>query len=143
MSTTAVKTQSPATPAGSRTANRSLTVAAGAAAAAVVWVVASKAAKVPLDVKNGSKTQHVGIATVITVSLLAGLLAWGLATLLERRAKSPRRTWTVVALVVLLVSLTGPLSSGTTEATKVSLACEHLAVAAVLILGMARTVARR
>jgi hypothetical protein len=38
-----------------------------------------------------------------------------------------------VAIVVVLLSLGGPLTSGTTAAAKVTLALMHLAVAAVLI----------
>jgi hypothetical protein len=123
---------------------RALTVAAGVVAATAVWIVADPLAGVALDVKSGSKTQHVALPVAIFVSLLAGLAAWGVTTLLSRRSSgNPRTTWLIAGSIVLLVSLTGPLGSGIGTATKVSLVCEHLAVAAVLIPGMARTMAPR
>lgn len=44
-----------------------------------------------------------------------------------------RAVWTAIALVTLALSLTGPLSSRVTRATKVALAGMHLAAAAVLV----------
>jgi Family of unknown function (DUF6069) len=48
-----------------------------------------------------------------------------------------------VALVVLALSLAGPLRGGTTTAAKTALACMHMAAAAVLIPMLARSVVRR
>jgi hypothetical protein len=118
---------------------RALTVAAGVVAATAVWIVADPLAGVALDVKSGGKTQHVALPVAILVSLLAGLAAWGVSALLHGKSRAPRRTWLITGVVVLLVSFTGPLGSGIGTGTKVSLLCEHLAVAAVLIPGMART----
>jgi hypothetical protein len=113
-------------------------------AAVAVWVVAGPVSGVPFKIKSGSKTQHVDAPTVVIITLIAGLAAWGVVALLERSsASSPRILWTAIAVVVLALSLAGPFGSGITQATKVSLACEHLAVAAVLIPGMARTLTRR
>jgi hypothetical protein len=70
---------------------------------------------------------------VVLTTLLAGLAGWGLLALLERFTTRARRTWIVIALVVLVLSLAaGPLG-GVTAGAKVALACLHLAAGAVLI----------
>jgi Family of unknown function (DUF6069) len=65
----------------------------------------------------------------------------GAAGLLERFTARPRTSWTAIAVLVGLLSLAGPLSTiaSTTAANGVSLALLHLAVAAVLIPGLAAT----
>ena len=113
---------------------RPLAVLGAAAAALTVWAVAGPLAGVDLRVRFGSATvQHVGPATVAIVSILAGLAAWALLAALERFTPRARAVWTAIALAALALSLAGPLSSGTTTATKVALAGMHLAAAAVLI----------
>lgn len=68
-------------------------------------------------------------AAVITVA--AGLSSRALLTAFERPAARPlRRSWTITAVAVLVVSLAGPLGAGTTTSTKAALACTHLAAAA-------------
>ena len=121
----------PARP-GRRT--RALAVLGAAGATLTVWAVAGPLAGVDLRVRLGSATvQHVGPATVVIVSILAGLAAWGLLAALEHFTPRARTVWTAIALVTLALSLAGPLSSGVTTATKVALAGMHLAAAAVLV----------
>jgi hypothetical protein len=69
------------------------------------------------------------------------LAGWGLLALLERFTARPRTSWTVIAVGVGLLSLAGPLSTiaPTTVTNGLSLALMHLAVAAVLIPGLAAT----
>ena len=116
---------------GQRT--RALAVLGAAAATLTVWAVAGPLAGVDLRVHLGTATQHVGPATVAVVSILAGLAAWGLLAALEHFTPQARIVWTAIALVTLALSLTGPLSSGVTTATKVALTGMHLAAAAVLV----------
>jgi hypothetical protein len=82
--------------------------------------------------------QGVGIESVVGASLAASLLGWGLLTLLERRTRRARTIWSRIAIVVLLVSLSLPLSAGATISSTAALALMHLAVAAVLITGLRR-----
>jgi hypothetical protein len=120
---------------------RRLIVVAGASAAALaIWAVADPLAGVDLTVRLSGAEQHVGAGAVVAASLVAGLAAWASLALLERLAERARRIWTVIAVVVLALSLTGPLGA-VGAASTVALACMHLAVAAVLILGL--TVRRR
>jgi Family of unknown function (DUF6069) len=122
-------------------ARRLTAVIAAATAAAGVWAVAGPLAGVQLmaRVSAHGPAQQVGPASVVIMSLLAGLAAWALLALLERHASHPRRTWTAVAATVLAISLAGPLTAGRGIATVTALCGMHLAVGAVLILAMRRT----
>jgi hypothetical protein len=79
---------------------------------------------------------------VVIASLLAGLAGWALLVVLERFGRRPRRTWTGIAVVVLALSLGGPLGNGVHTATTITPAGMHLAVGAVLILALRRTAPR-
>lgn len=132
-STTAPATASPVLRA------RLLAVAGAVVAPLTVWTIASPLAGVDLEVATGDTTQTVGVVPVLVASLLASLLGWGLLTLLEKRTPRARGIWTVVAVVVLALSLGGPLGAGVTGAAKVTLALLHVAVAAVLVPALRRT----
>nr|QBF51789.1 hypothetical protein [Streptomyces caniferus] len=124
---------------------RVLAVLGTAAATLVVWVIAAVLLDVKLEVrmKPGAALQHIGPATVVVAGLVAGLAAWALLALLERLTPRARRVWTVLAVVVLALSLIAPLQSGVTTAVKVTLLCMHLVAAAVLVPALARTAVRR
>jgi Family of unknown function (DUF6069) len=135
----AIPTSSPAT--RSRRRTRVLAVVGAALATLTVWVVADPLAGVDLTVRQGSgaSLQEVGPAAVLLVTVLAGLAGWALLAFLERRSSSAGRTWTVLAVVVTVLSLTGPLTAGTTTASKAVLMGMHLAAAAVLVPLLARS----
>jgi hypothetical protein len=128
-----------------RVSRRGLTVAAAVLAAVIVWLIAVPVAGIDLLVRpGGGATQQVGVGSVVAVSLLAALLGWGLLAMLERLLPARARTvWTVAAGVVLVLSLAGPLTGGTTPAVAATLALMHLAVGAVLIIGLPRRTVRR
>ena len=75
----------------------------------------------------------VGIDAVVLSSLAGSLAGWGLLAILERRFARARTIWTGIAIAVLLVSFSAPISAGTATTTKFALAMMHVAVAAVLI----------
>jgi Family of unknown function (DUF6069) len=110
-------------------------VVATAVAAEVVFLAVHQAGGVDLAVRNGSTVTHVGAAAVVAVSLLVALAAWGLLALLQRMSGRGRRIWTIVATVIFVVSLLGPLGGETASAT-LGLAALHLTVAAVVIPGL-------
>jgi Family of unknown function (DUF6069) len=123
-----------------RAGRRASTVAAAVLAAVIVWLVAVPVAGLELRVLLGGAIQEVGIGSVVTVSLLATLIGWGLLALLERLLPARARTaWTAIAGSVLVLSLAGPLTGGTTPAVAATLALMHLAVGAVMILGLRRS----
>ncbi|KKK04677.1 DUF6069 family protein [Micromonospora sp. HK10] len=117
-------------------------VLAATAATLAVWVVAVPLAGVDLVARTGGAEQRVTPVAVAVSTLLAGLAAWGLLALLERFTTRARPVWTVVALIVLLVSLLGPLGGGVGTAARVTLVAMHLVAAAVLVPLLHRTAAR-
>jgi len=122
--------------AGRRTVpRRALTVAGATAAALVVWALAGPVAGIDLAARSAGSTRTVGPGAIAAVSLVAGLAAWALLALMERLTRRPGRVWTIIAAVVLVLSLPGPLG-GVGAAARAVLAGLHLAVAAVLIPGL-------
>jgi hypothetical protein len=98
-----------------------------------IWAVAVPVAGLDLTATPiGGTATPVGALAVVAGALCAGLSGWALLAVLERHATRPRRTWTVVALVVLALSLATPLT-GATGISLLVLLSMHLAVGAVLI----------
>lgn len=109
---------------------------AAALAAAVVWA-AGTATGVELAARSGTTTQDVGLGSVVVVALVVGYAGWGVRALLDRTRSGGERAWLVTCAVVLAVSLLGPLGAVSPGAGAV-LATEHLAVGAVVALGLRR-----
>jgi hypothetical protein len=112
-------------------------VVAAAVCATITWVVVHVLGGVDLTVKSGPAINAVGVALTAAAAAGAG---WIALVLLERRSAHPRRTWTVLAVAVFVVSLLGPLG-GTTAAATGTLLALHSVVAAVVIAGLGRTAA--
>lgn len=108
-------------------------------AALAVWAVLAPLAGLDLAAMQGSSTIQIGGISVGVASAVAGVAGWGLLSLLERRTDRARRSWTIVALIVLVLSLGSPLASGMDIGAKLGLAALHLTVGAVLIPGLRRT----
>lgn len=121
--------------------------AAAAAAAPTVWLIVRYGAGLHLHAPAFGPTQRPttlpgGFAAAVAV--LAALAGWGLVELLETKARHPRRAWLVTAPVVLVVSLSAPLSGqGVTSSDRLALICMHLAVGAALIPLYARSLHAR
>jgi hypothetical protein len=113
------------------------TIAGAVGAALVVWVLSVPVAGVDLTVGSGSSRQTVGPAAVAVVSLLAGVAAWALLALLERRFRAGCRAWRITAWTVLALSLLGPLGAGATGAVLAILVAMHVVVGVTLIVGLA------
>jgi predicted permease len=121
---------------------RMLVVAAGAVASIAVWVPTGIIGGIlPTVLLNGNE-QVVRLYAIVVSSLVAGLAAWALLALLERKAKRPRRTWLLIATATLAVSLVSPLASAIDTETRVVLCAMHLIVGAVLIFGLGRSARR-
>lgn len=91
----------------------------------------------------GDDDQTIGFVPVILVTLVVGLVAWGLLTLLDRITANARTVWTAIAVIVLLVSLLGPLGSGVGTSSKIVLALMHVGAAVTIIPLMRRSAANR
>ena len=128
-------TTAPITPATAHLGwNRALGVAGATLAAVAVWALAIPILGASLVIRFGDGApQTIGIELVVIGSLTGSLLGLGSLVVLEKFTSRARTIWTVVAIGVLLVSLSLPFVAGTTASTKAALALMHLAVAGVLI----------
>jgi hypothetical protein len=117
-------------------------VAGAAVAALAVWAIADPLAGVDLRVRTGTTVQEVGPVAVAVVAVLVSAAGLALLALLERLMRRGRTAWLITACVVAVLSLLGP-AGGVTAGAKLSLACMHIAVAAVLIGVVAGTAERR
>lgn len=138
--TTPVRTAPAGDPASrTRARTRVLAVLGATAAASGVWVLA-EALGVDLAVqRRPGSIEAVGPAAVLLSSLVAALAGWAALAVLERLVARARTAWTVLALLVLVASMVGPLAGGTSTAAKAALAGMHLAVAAVLVPALRRS----
>ncbi len=119
---------------GSVRADAVVGVAAGVAAVGL-WSFWTQVAEVELVARQGQGTATVGLASVVVTAVMASGLGIGLLRLLEARTANALRTWTIAASVVFAVSLLGPLGA-TTVAAGLALLSLHLAMAAVLVVGL-------
>lgn len=124
-----------------RTSARSpFTVVLGATAAAVaIWVVATLAGAELTVSFSGQPVKKITLVSVIVAALVGSLAGWGLLALLRRFTANARAIWTVIAIVLLMFSLGGPLFAIASAGTKVALVAMHLAVGTVTIVGLRRT----
>jgi hypothetical protein len=138
MATTTINYAAPASNHAGRV--RALSVAGAVLAAAAVWAIAVQLLGTHLVIRFGSgAAETVGLDYVVGASLAASVAGWGLLALLERRTARGRTIWTAVAIVAFVVSLSLPLTAGTTLSSKAALALMHVAVAAVLISALRRS----
>lgn len=126
-----------------KTLSRLTAVGAAVLAALAVWAAFEPLGGIELRAPapgGTGRTHDVGPLTVLMPSLLASLAGWGLLAVLERFVRRARTVWTVVAIVVLALSLGGPLSAtGISALNQAALAAMHVAVAAALIPLLVRT----
>ncbi|MFI7544657.1 DUF6069 family protein [Actinoplanes sp. NPDC049599] len=121
------------------TKTRALTVAAAVVAAVVLWIIAVPIAGAELLTETAADKPpaEVPFGGVIISPLLVGLVGWGLLALLERFTTKGRLIWTIIAVVVLLVSFAGP-ATATTTGTMLWLSVMHIVVGGILIAGFTR-----
>ncbi|WP_216609986.1 DUF6069 family protein [Cellulosimicrobium protaetiae] len=112
-----------------------------AAVLAAVVLLVGTALGVDPEVRTATGTQDVGVVAAVVTALVVGFAAWGVRALLGRLlSRRPRRgevAWLVTCVLVLLVSLLGPLAAVTAGAVAL-LVVEHVAVGATLALGLRR-----
>ena len=124
-------------------------VAARTAVAAVAAVTANVLLQVlavaVLDIPDDF--EHIELRAVVLSTLIGVLAAGAVYALIARRARDPDRTFTVTAIVALLLSLAAPLSIGFDEtAGVITLMLMHVVTAAIVIAALtraARSPARR
>jgi hypothetical protein len=108
-------------------------VAVAAAAALVIWAVA-RLLGVDVEVEFGGGIREVGPVDILATTIVVGLAAWVVHSLLARTPRTAR-WWPFVGSTALAVSMLGP-SYQSDGAAAVALIAMHLAVGAVLIKGL-------
>jgi Family of unknown function (DUF6069) len=115
------------------------TVGGAVLATALLWTAAQVLGiELRVDPRNGRPPGVIGLPFAATLTLAVSLLGWGVRALLDRWTRRAPVVWTVLAVLVLLVSCAPLLVVGATGAAKTILALMHLAVAAVLIMVFSR-----
>jgi hypothetical protein len=119
-----------------------LAVAGAAGAAVLTWAVAVPLLGVHLRVGMAGAARTVGPGSVVAAAAVAGVLGWALLALLVRTVARAEAVWRAVAVVVLLLSLGGPVAMGVGTASVVVLLALHVVVALVLVPLLPRAVQR-
>ena len=91
----------------------------------------------------GSDDRTIGFGQVIVMTGVTGLIAWGLLAVLERITSRAKTIWTVIAVIVVVLSILGPIDGGVDTASKVVLALMHVGAAATIVPLMRRTIITR
>ncbi len=121
----------------SQTRLRFFTILLAPCAALAAWGLL-RLAGVDLVTSLGTGTSTVGALDVTAAALAAALAAWAIVHLIERRARAPRRVWSLVSSTALAISMIGP-SYFADGASAVGLMGLHVVTAAVVIGGLAAT----
>jgi hypothetical protein len=123
-----------------RAGRRAVLIVVSAVCGLIAWAMLGPVPGHDLVVRLGPEaaTQTVGPIAVAATALVAGLAGWAALALLERFTRHARVIWTALAIVVLAVSLLGPLN-GVDATTKAALLGLHTVVGVVLIVGLPRT----
>jgi hypothetical protein len=108
-------------------------VAVAAAAALLIWAVA-RLLGVDVEVELGGEIRQVGPADILVTTIVVGLAAWVLHSLLARTPRTAR-WWPFVGSMALAISMLGP-SYQSDGAAAIALVAMHLAVGAILIKGL-------
>ncbi len=118
------------------------TVAAAAATTTVAAI--SRAGDVPVAIEG----ERIPLAGFATMTILGSVVGVVLATVLQRRARHPRRTFVVTTVLLTALSCVPSLTAEADTATNLTLASTHLVAAAIVIpalasrLALARTATR-
>jgi hypothetical protein len=120
---------------------------AGAGVAALVnaalWA-AGRAADVSFLVSQpqGEEVDRVGVAMVVSATLVAFAIAWGLLALAARRSRRWVRAVLATAALVAVVSSAGPLAAADDTATGLLLAAMHVVTGGTFLVTAIRSGAR-
>jgi uncharacterized membrane-anchored protein len=101
--------------------------------AGLSWVM-WHASGTDLAVHAGAGTQHVGLVSALVTAAVVSLAGLGLLRFLEARVDHALRAWTMVACLVWLLSLLGPVGAVSVSAG-LGLLSLHLVVGSVVVVG--------
>jgi hypothetical protein len=117
-----------------------LLASAGAAAATTGAAAIATASGIAFTDRTGAAIPLLGFTQLTLVCALAGV---GLAALLARRARRPRRTFLRATTALVALSFVPDLASGFNGAATVTLVLIHLLAAAIVIPPLATRLAPR
>jgi hypothetical protein len=118
--------------AAARRRRRALGIVAALVAALAVWLLGHLAGA-DYWITDSQGTVRIDALVTAQVTVVLGLVGWGVLALLERLTRHGTTAWTVLAALVVLASLVPVLLVEATTPTRVALAAVHLAVGAVLV----------
>lgn len=122
----------------SRRLHRLQAVVLATLAALAAWTLSTLVLGIELEA--GWPPRGVNVGSVAVVSAGAAAAGWAFLAVLERFIVRARTTWTVVAVVVAVLSLSGPLTApAITDEGRIVLAAIHVLVGAVVITMLRRT----
>lgn len=118
-----------------RRRRRASAVAGAVAAALVVYALARLFyGQLRQPAFGAAESSSLGPGVVAVAATIAGLLGWTSVGLLERAGRQAARIWLLGAPLVLLASLSAPLSGhGVSGGNRLALVLMHLAAGSVLI----------
>ncbi len=90
---------------------------------------------VPEEFGDMSVTMEMPVGVVVGFTFVIGLVAWALATILERATSNARNIWTFLAVVALAGSIPGVYQLGLEGADLVWQVLLHVVFGAILIAG--------
>jgi hypothetical protein len=115
-----------------RRIRRATAVVGTAAVIAVLWAIGAGLG-VDYVLSDSTGTAVISLLAAVIATAMFALLGWGALALLERFTRRGMAIWTVLAVVVALLSVVPVFLEEATAGTQAALTVLHLAVAAVLI----------
>lgn len=89
-------------------------------------------------ITDSQGTVRIDALVTTQVTVVLGLVGWGVLALLERLSRHGTTVWTVLAVVVVAASMIPVVLVEATTATRLALVAVHLAVGAVLVPAFVR-----
>jgi hypothetical protein len=113
---------------------RVLGVGGAVLATALLWTAARVLGiELRVDPRNGQPPGVIDLPFAAAVTFAVSVLGWAVRAMLDRVTRRAAVVWTVLAGIVVLLSLVPVYGVGASTATRTVLTLAHLAVAAVLI----------
>ena len=89
-------------------------------------------------ITDSQGTVRIDMLVTAQVTVVLGLVGWGVLALLERLSRHGAVLWTVLAVIVVAASMIPVVLVEATTATRLALVAVHLAVGAVLVPAFVR-----
>lgn len=120
-----------------RRRGRALGIVATLVVTLAVWLLGHLAGA-DYWITDSQGTVRIDALVTTEVTVVLGLVGWGVLALLERLTRYGTTIWSVLAAVVVVASMIPIVLVEATTATRVALAAVHLAVGAVLVPAFVR-----